>query len=734
MTQVELRVHGVSGTDPRDILYTDPVVTGGDRFIPEWGWAEPKGGSIPAQRAYRWAGLTSGPWWTAFWVLLFPFALCNVSGWTAQPGLGPRRRWSFVFFSRLAALGITGIYMMSVMLVLFDLPWHALFADPAPATKGVVENVVTWARGAPKWIVVALGVLCVGVLAVTGWFASRSHFKRSDPGEQRPQVTDLQSDPALEEMLLSNAEMWTRHPLAEHQLWGHLSFGLAVIGVVMITGSRADLADALTNSWWAFAALALTAVAVAIVGVWTLRLAKVLSLVLSIYGLFLLLKAIPGESHLSGFHDLSFYFVVFVVAAAGIAALLGKSLISGGLITLGAVAGSALGVGVAKFAAGWLGVPDGIPTGVAWAAIGNLFVLLVIALWAVLSIMIRALGSDKSKFTTKPARLMAGIRATVAASRRMLAGVFFGVVVSTGYAIFQRCSNGGCVTGNLGDSTDLLWVPRVAAGLAALLVLGAVVLIGWLKGPGWGLLAALAMILSGWFLVRGLGETTLFGVPLAIDSFLAAAFAAGILGPAALIVGRMRSSISDVNARRKVGIVWDVAGLWPRWYHPFAPPPYGPNAVQQLVNLIRDRAATGTVVVAGHSQGSVLASTALSRIEESSVLAKTGLITYGSPLYRLYVLAFPAHVTDGWRDQLALRLTSEDGSTRWRNLYRLTDPIGGAVFGGEDPLREPAPDARDVSVRFIRVEADDPLLQPMESHSRYERTGEYGTAKVAVTP
>jgi len=638
-----------------------------------------------------------------------------------------------VFFSRLAALGITGIYMMSVMLVLVDLPWHALFVDPPPVTKGLVERVVTGARGGPRWTVSALVVLCLGVLAVTGWFASRSHFKRSAPEVLRPRVTVLQSDPALDEMPLSNAELWTRHAAAEHQLWGHLSFGLAVIGVVMITGSSANLADALDHSWWAFATLALIAVAVAIVRLWTLRLAEVLSVVLFGYGLLQLIEAIPGESHLSGFHDLSFYFVVFVVATAALAAVLGKSLISGGLITLGAVAGAALGVGVAKFAAGGLGVPDGIPSGVAWAAIGNLYVLLVVASWAVLSILIRAVRSDMNIFTTKPARLMRGIRATVVASRRMLAGVFFGVVASTGYAMYQRCTHGGCVTGNLGDSTDLLWAPWVAAGLAVLLVLSAVVLVGWLKGPGWGVVAAIAVILLGLFLVRGLGDTTMFGVPLAIDSFLAAAFAAGILGPAALIVGRLRSSISDVNSRRKVGIVWDVAGLWPRWYHPFAPPPYGPNAVRQLEKLIREHTEQGTVVVAGHSQGSVLASTALSRIGDDAVLEKTGLITYGSPLYRLYVLAFPAHVTDVWRDRLARSLT-KDGSTRWRNLYRLTDPIGGAVFGGEDPQREPAPDPRDVSVRFIKEEGDDPLLQPMESHSRYERTEEYGTAKVAVTP
>jgi hypothetical protein len=656
-----------------------------------------------------------------------------VSGWTAQPDLSAQRRWSFVFFSRLAALGLTGIYMMSVMLVLVDLPWHALFADPAPVTKGVVESVVTRARGVPEWTVLGLILLCTGILALTGWFASRSHFKRSDPEDPRPEVTDVESDPALEEMSLSNAEMWTRHPAAEHQLLGHLSFGLAVIGVAMITGSKGDLSDALNDSWLAFAALGLVAVSVAIVGVWTLRFAEVLSVVLFGSGLFQLIDAIPGGNHLSGFHDLSFLFVATVVTTAAIAAGLGKSLISGGLITLGAVAGAALGVGVAKFAAGALGVPDGIPSGVGWVAIGNLYVLLVVALWAVLSILF-FLGAGEGGYQTTSARLMRGIRATVVASRRMLAVLFFAVVAGTGFAIYQRCSHGGCVTGNLGDSTDLLWAPRVAAALAALLVLSAVVLIGWLKGVLWAVLTAGAMILLGLFLVRGLGDTTIFGVPLAVDSFLAAAFAAGILGPAALIVGRMRSSISDVNSRRKVGIVWDVVGLWPRWYHPFAPPPYGPNAVRQLELLIREHAETGTVVVAGHSQGSVLSSAALSRISEPLVLAKTGLITYGSPLYRLYSLAFPAHVTDVWRDTLRTSLT-EDSTTRWRNLYRLTDPIGGAVFGDEVPPDEQAEGDLDLSVRFITTEEDDdPLLQPMESHSRYERTTQYGTARTAVTP
>src|SRR5262249_15514437 len=80
------------------------------------------------------------------------------------------------------------------------------------------------------------------------------------------------------------------------------------------------------------------------------------------------------------------------------------------------------------------------------------------------------------------------------------------------------------------------------------------------------------------------------------------------------------------------------------------------------------------VVLAGHSQGSLIAVAALTRLS-AACRPRVALLTFGSRLQIAYPRAFPASVNHEhlrwlWR---ALR-------GRWRSLYRETDPIGGPVL------------------------------------------------------
>nr|WP_159775565.1 hypothetical protein [Streptomyces sp. HM190] len=175
-----------------------------------------------------------------------------------------------------------------------------------------------------------------------------------------------------------------------------------------------------------------------------------------------------------------------------------------------------------------------------------------------------------------------------------------------------------------------------------------------------------------------------------------------------------RRAYKDASARRTIGILWDVGTFWPRAAHPFAPPCYAERAVPDLTWRMATWTQTtgGRLVISGHSQGSVLAAAAAWQLTPS-VRRRVALLTYGSPLERLYGRWFPAHFGP---ESLASLHREVDC---WRNLYRLTDPIGGPVrlpgrCGPEvdaEPFKDPLAYGRT---------ADHPLPAPILGHSDYQ--------------
>jgi hypothetical protein len=161
---------------------------------------------------------------------------------------------------------------------------------------------------------------------------------------------------------------------------------------------------------------------------------------------------------------------------------------------------------------------------------------------------------------------------------------------------------------------------------------------------------------------------------------------------ALLLLGRQ--AYRNAQLRRTIGILWDLATFWPRASHPLAPPCYCERALPDLICRIRAAAPTGDrrVVLSAHSQGTVIAAALVLQLEDDE-RERVRLVTYGSPLRRLYAGAFPVWFGPATLEMLGRLLSpgatiaspghGPTSAWRWRNLYRRTDPIGGWVVADQ---------------------------------------------------
>lgn len=187
-----------------------------------------------------------------------------------------------------------------------------------------------------------------------------------------------------------------------------------------------------------------------------------------------------------------------------------------------------------------------------------------------------------------------------------------------------------------------------------------------------------------------------------------------------------RRAYRDASARRTIGILWDVGTFWPRAAHPFAPPCYAERAVPDLASRMSGWTARtrGRLVISGHSQGSVLAASAVWQLP-AETRGRVALLTYGSPIERLYGRWFPAYFGP-------VQLHGLHRSVHcWRNLWRATDPIGGEVRLGEEsgpevdrgPLKDPLVYGRT---------PEHPLPEPVLGHSDYQADPVFAEERAAL--
>jgi pimeloyl-ACP methyl ester carboxylesterase len=154
---------------------------------------------------------------------------------------------------------------------------------------------------------------------------------------------------------------------------------------------------------------------------------------------------------------------------------------------------------------------------------------------------------------------------------------------------------------------------------------------------------------------------------------------AGLLLPT--LMGFLYAAWKDPLRRRQIAVLFDVGTFLPRSYHPLSPPCYAERAVPDLQRRLwwlHDNDDRGSVVLVGHSQGTMLAIAALLQQERRPPGGgHVSLITFGSPADKLYAWAFPAYFTT---ERLMPLAPGGGGHVHdWLNFYYPTDPIGGPV-------------------------------------------------------
>jgi hypothetical protein len=226
-----------------------------------------------------------------------------------------------------------------------------------------------------------------------------------------------------------------------------------------------------------------------------------------------------------------------------------------------------------------------------------------------------------------------------------------------------------------------------------------------------------------------------------ISVFISASLATGLV---LLVVQAYRNR----QLRRVVAILWDVVTFWPRANHPLTPPSYGVRTVWDLrlrLKTLREKDKEGDpdrrVILVAHSQGTVIAAATL--LQAKMDKEEYPLLTFGTPLRRLYAQNFPAYF--GTEALKKLRARQQEPKPRWINLWALTDPIGSWVFDNKHTYVVDDADGynrsfeaalKTVDCRLLDIEQVGPERQDMHpkpdapvcGHSGFWTRGEYKQA------
>jgi hypothetical protein len=704
---VELRVHGASSANAGEVLDLSQIEqVAGDRsggfYRPRRRSSGAGGGERVTLEAYRWADLPSGTVVrTLSLVFLLPFMLVNVAIWMrpaeARGDAGVRS------VCRLLALTLTALYVLAIAGVALDLLAWKCMASPDCLTG---RSWLSWLGGQPVGL--RLAVLALVPAAAIGllWRAS------ARPGR----VFEAFRAPEMEVAgyRMSAVGRWDAEPLVGRLRSIHVAAAFATLDVTLLAArvTAGASAGTIVLAVGAGAVLATCAVLLCTPALIdrnaqdrrldrvtrTLRtIAVALTVVVTAHVLvspehWRVVGTLPGYELM-----LAWLFVTQTILLTALGAVLlwrrVRSPRGTPLLGLGALAIAAVAISVAvAFSAELVyrvadyldrdtptavRVSAGVPRVYAWAIYGFLRAVLLTLAGAGLVMLIsrrgrlRAaaaiVGRDHPDAPAEAGPRLRQVREAIARARFTEKLIPLAVV----YAVLAGIGTATTTIGLLGLPPNA--VLERYARVPADLVTFAIAIGSWVTAA-----VILGLLLGGIFAYR------------------TAAF------------------------RRHVGVLWDLGTFWPRAAHPFAPPCYVERAVPELARRIIHLVGRGNaVLITGHSHGSVLAAATVLQLP-SRVGARVALLTYGSPLRRLYARLFPSYVNDETLREVGARV-----DWRWVNLWRDTDSIGGWVFSTHRPTAPVTGPAATVDRRLrdptdVVAAPGDSVPPPIQGHQACE--------------
>ncbi|RBM24051.1 hypothetical protein [Streptomyces sp. PT12] len=736
---VELLVHGVGGTTPEEMLEDNRVtrITGDSTAnihrrtddLDDRPWAAD---TPPLREAYTWCNLTSGNGARALWLLLLPFMIVNMAHWMRPATRGPvRTHRLYDGLVRFTALSLTvllvaGACAVSLDLVAWQCTGSAACTDTVSWLKPLEQGGGWW--GQPGRRLALAAALPVALIALLWWLSHRTwsaYESASPPVRPRPD--------GGEHALLSLPGFWYGRGLVARLRSAHTTAALLTVAAALLAASwshdrGANGAGPLEATGWALAALTLAGwIVIAVQQVRhgrtedapdqrpSPRLARALPwAAVALLALVLLHTgwSRDGWATEGRYPTGSAVFPVLIVVQGALAVGLALTAYAlhrrardadrGALFGLGGacVALLACGIagvftgGVAQRVADWLdpsAVPGeegatiaGPPVVLSWEASAIPVLLLVVVVFA--AVVVVRVRRERARLAPTVKGRYPGEGQEELADR---SGEIAGALARAGLT-----ETAGPLVG---------WISGACLALGLVAVAGAAVGESPSRAAADGP-AAVSVVADA---CQGLGSWLM---------------GAGVV----LLLALGRRAYRDAGARRTVGILWDIGTFWPRAAHPFAPPCYAERAVPDLSWRMGTwiEVTGGRLVISGHSQGSVLAAAAVWQLD-AATRSRIALLTYGSPLTRLYGRWFPAFF-----GAAALRSLHRDVPC-WRNLWRATDPIGGPV-GVTGPTgtavdRGPLADPLHYGRNLLR-----PLPEPVLGHGDYADDPAFAQERAAL--
>ncbi|RKN22563.1 hypothetical protein D7147_07920 [Micromonospora musae] len=692
---VELRVHGVSGAGAEQVLdrphaYQVAGDSNGGFFRPRPGYPDSAGPGGVTVEAYRWSDLPSGTAVrTLSLVFLLPFMLCNVSAWMSPNPTGSHTLMKAL--CRLLGLTLTGLYVLSIVGAALDLVAWQCMAAPR-CVRG--RDWLSWLGTQPIGLRLAvLSLVPAGAIALIWWLGAR-------PG--RPfNVFRPPAAAGAGTYRLGEVGKWDSAPLGGRLRSIHVATAFATLDASLLA-ARLGPGASLVSLVLAVLVAAVLVACMAMVCARNLidhpgprptadlatRALRTVTCGLSVLVVVVILvdpAPWPAGLGLPRYGaTLAWVFVAQTLLLAGI-----------GLVVLRSR-------GLHRTRQGW-GAPviAAVATGLAVAFSSELVYRVADLLnrdqptaerlmispppaykWAIFGFGLAVLGT----------LIMAGVvilvsgRSRYRIAARIVADDFPDAPPEAGPRLrqVQRTIARARFTEHL-EPITMVYACLIGLGLATS-VLG---LMG--RFP--------ADIVQGYLGIPG----DLVNFFLGAGSYVIAAILLG------LVIGGI-FAYRTAEFRRYVGVIWDLGTFWPRGSHPFAPPCYAERAVPELARRITYLVGRGNrVLLSGHSHGSVLLAAAVLQLPDG-VGERVALLTYGSPLRRLYSHLFPAYV-----DEEVLREVGRRVGWRWINIWRDTDQIGSWIFS---PHREGDPEAADdpaASVDRRQIDPRDVVAPPSDS-------------------